>query len=153
MIQKYEQFWCLRKGSGTWFSTTFCVRFFTEVISHFKFYQLIKFHFLLPLLFEILDNIFIAIICCPVFNVINFEIDLSFHIRPFFYITKTSGQKCKYLKIQKSCKRQIRNIFIIFKPFKGGEEDSFFKTKLKHINSLQKTKDSNNRNHLLRKTL
>ena len=81
----------------------------------------------MPLLLEILDNIFIAIICCPVFNVINFEIDLSFHIRPFFYITKNSEQKCKYLKIQKSCERQIRNIFIIFKGLLVRRRKQFFK--------------------------
>ena len=40
----------------------------------------------------------IVIIYCPVFDVINFEIIVSFVIKSFFYITQTSGQKCKYLK-------------------------------------------------------
>ena len=36
---------------------------------------------LLPLLLEILDDICIVIICCPGFNVTNFEINLSFFIK------------------------------------------------------------------------
>ena len=43
-----------------------------------------NFIFWLPLLLEILDNICIIIICCPVCDVINFEINLSFPIKPFF---------------------------------------------------------------------
>ena len=56
----------------------------------------------LPLLLEILDNIRIVIICCPTWDVIYFEINLSFLIGPFFYITKKSRQKFKYLKNEKS---------------------------------------------------
>ena len=44
----------------------------------------------------------IVIICCPLCDVINFEINLSFHIKLFFYITKESGHKFKYLKNGKS---------------------------------------------------
>ena len=54
-----------------------------------------------PLLLEILDNICNVIICCPVCDDINFEINLNFHFKPFFYITKKSGQKCKHLKSEK----------------------------------------------------
>ena len=54
------------------------------------------------LLLEILDNMCIVIIWCPVSNVINFENNNSFHIKPFLYTTKKSGQKCKYLKNEKS---------------------------------------------------
>ena len=32
----------------------------------------------------------------------NFEINISFVMKPFSYITKKSGQKCKYLKNKKS---------------------------------------------------
>ena len=56
----------------------------------------------LLLLLEILDNISIAIIGCPVCDVINFKINLSSFIKPFFCITKKSGQKFKYLKNEKS---------------------------------------------------
>ena len=40
----------------------------------------------LPLLFEISYNIFIVIVCVPACDVINFEIYLSFFIKPFSYI-------------------------------------------------------------------
>ena len=49
------------------------------------------------LLLGIFEDICIVIVCCPVFDVINFEINRSFFFKPFFYITKTSEQKCKYI--------------------------------------------------------
>ena len=42
----------------------------------------------LPLLFEILSNMCIAIVCFPGCNVINSEINLIFLIKPFSYMTK-----------------------------------------------------------------
>ena len=47
---------------------------------------------------EIVVNMSIVIITFPVCDVMNFEIFLSFLIRPFFCITKLSKQKVKYLK-------------------------------------------------------
>ena len=64
----------------------------------------------LPLLFEILGNMFIVTIFCPVCDVINFEINHSFLIKAFFYITKMSGQKCNYLKNKKSFLHEIKSI-------------------------------------------
>ena len=37
-------------------------------------------------------------------DVINFEIYLSFMIKPFFYVTKNSKQKLKYLKTKRALK-------------------------------------------------
>ena len=56
----------------------------------------------LPLLFEILGHICILIICCPVCDVINFEINQSFLIEPFFYTAKKSEKEYKYHKKVKS---------------------------------------------------
>ena len=47
------------------------------------------------LLIEISDNAFIVIVCVQVCDVINFEIYLSFLIKPFFYITKKVKTKMK----------------------------------------------------------
>ena len=44
----------------------------------------------------------IAIVCFPDFDVINFEINVIFQIKPFFYMAKKSIQKCKYLENEKS---------------------------------------------------
>ena len=44
----------------------------------------------------------IAIVCFLGFDVINFEINLNFLMKPFLYMTKKSGQKFKYLEIEKS---------------------------------------------------
>ena len=62
----------------------------------------------LPLLLKLLSNICIVITCCPVCDVINFEIFRRFLITPFFYVTKMSGQKCKYLKNEKyGCSKKL----------------------------------------------
>ena len=80
----------------------------------------------LPLLLEILDilytycnycNTHITVICCPVCDTINFEIYLSFLIKPLLYIIKKSGQKFKYLKNDKSFSHKIKSIFHHLKRF------------------------------------
>ena len=60
----------------------------------------------LSLLYEILDNMCIVIVCYPGYDVINFEINLIFLIKPFLYMTKKSRQELKYLE---------NKFFIIFK--------------------------------------
>ena len=57
-----------------------------------------KFHCLIPFTFWELGNMYIVIICRLVCDVINFEISYGLRIKPFFYIIKKLGQKCKYLK-------------------------------------------------------
>ena len=52
----------------------------------------------LLLLLKTLANMSIVIIWVPVCHVINFEINLSFLIKPVSYMTKKSGQKIKHLK-------------------------------------------------------
>ena len=46
-----------------------------------------------PLLLELLNNICIVIICFPVCDVINFEINFGFLIKPFSYMTKNVETK------------------------------------------------------------
>ena len=48
---------------------------------------------LFPFSLEILGNTSIVIICFPVYDVISFEINFVFLIKPFFYIAKKSEQK------------------------------------------------------------
>ena len=80
--------------------TSLC--FLKKNISHNIFYQLIKFHYVLPFFLEIMGNMFIAIICCPICDVINFEANFSALIKSFFYITQKPREKCNYLMSQKS---------------------------------------------------
>ena len=65
----------------------------------------------LPLLLEILDNMFIAIVCFPGCDVKNFEINVIFLIKPFFSMNKKSKQKFKYLEIEKSFSGEIKSVF------------------------------------------
>ena len=91
----YHAFLKNKKKSRTSFPTSFLHDFWRKI-----FLTLCYIAWLL--LLEILGNMCIVIICCPVCDVINFEINQSFLIKPFFFITKMSGQKCKYLKNEKS---------------------------------------------------
>ena len=54
------------------------------------------------LLLEIIGNMCVVIIYCPLCGVISFEINYNFLTELFFYITNMSGKKCKYLKNGKS---------------------------------------------------
>ena len=113
MIQRYAQFWFFRNGSANSFSTTFCVLLFKKKCS--SCYILLTDQMPLAdciLLLEILGNICIAMVCFPGCDIINFEINLIFLIKLFFYLTKMSRQKFKYLEIEKSF---LDEIFIIFK--------------------------------------
>ena len=47
-------------------------------------------------------NICIAIVCQPDYDITNFEINLIFLTKPFFYITKNSRRKIKHLENEKS---------------------------------------------------
>ena len=65
----------------------------------------------LLLLFEIFDNMGIIIVCWPGYDVIKFEINLIFLIKPFCYMTKKSRQKFEYLENEKSFWDEIKSIF------------------------------------------
>ena len=55
----------------------------------------------LPLFLEILGNMSIVIIYCPVCDVINFEINLNFLIKSFSYMTKKWEQKMQIPREEK----------------------------------------------------
>ena len=69
----------------------------------------------LPLLLKILDNMCIAIVWEPGCDVINFEINVTFLIKSFCYMTKNSRQKFKYLENEKSFWGEIKSILHHFK--------------------------------------
>ena len=56
----------------------------------------------------------------------NFEINLIFLIKPFFYMTKKSRQKFKYLENGKSFQDEIKSIFIILKGLSMKQTIEFF---------------------------
>ena len=61
-----------------------------------------QFHCLTAFSSKILNIIRTAVICFPDCDVINFEINLIFLIKSFFYKTTKSRQKSKYLENEKS---------------------------------------------------
>ena len=84
-----------------------------------------NFIFWLLLLLEILVNMCIAIVCYSGRDVIKFEINFIFLIKSFFYVTKKSRQKFKYLENKKefSCGKKniiFKGLSIAFKKLKVG---------------------------------
>ena len=65
----------------------------------------------LPLLLKISGNMCIVMICSSVFDLVNFEINLSFPIKPFYCMTKKIGKKNKCLVKKESLQEKIKNIF------------------------------------------
>ena len=113
MIQRYAQFWLFKKESRNYFSTTF-YGFSRKMFLILYFIHWPNFFVWLPLLLEILGNMHTAIVCFPGFDVINFEINLTFLIKWLFYMTKNSRQKFEYLENKKSLGGEIRSIFHYF---------------------------------------
>ena len=104
------------------FSTAFCVRLKKKmfmILNSINWPNFItKFHLLL----EIFGTMYIAIVCFTCFEVVNFEINLTFLIKLFFYMTKNANQKFKYLENQKRFWGEIKIFFcyllLFFKNFK-----------------------------------
>ena len=98
----------------------------------------------LPLLRQILGNMFIVISCCPVCDAIIFKINLNLLMKPFFHITKKSRQKCKYLKNEKSLSHDIkRNDQFVKRNFQLATCTKYIRF-LNHL-SVKPTKWSNQR--------
>ena len=57
----------------------------------------------LSLRIEMLDNVYITIVYLPRYDVINFEINLIYLIKSFFYMTKMSRKNFKYLEKKRIC--------------------------------------------------
>ena len=117
MLERYAKFWIFRKVSGNSFPTTFCVWFLKK-----KFLMLYSINWpnvivWMPLLHEILGNMCIAIACFASFDVINFQINLTFLIKPFFNMTKMSRPKLNILRIKRAFKVKWKAFFIMSKRF------------------------------------
>ena len=116
MIQRYSVFWfSLEKGLGLPSPPHFMYDFSRKLFLMLYSFNWPNFLLWLPLLFEVLDNLCIVIICFPVFDVINFEIYHNFLIKLFSYVTKKSGQKFKYIEDDKIFNHEIKIFFINFK--------------------------------------
>ena len=75
------------------------------------FLQLTKFIFWLPLLHEVSGNMCFAIGCQPGCDVMNFEVDFIFLIKPFFLHDQKVMTKFKYLENKKNFHDEIKSIF------------------------------------------
>ena len=90
-------FYFLEKGLGIVFPSHFVYDFWKKIFLMLYSINWSNFIVELPFVLEILTNICIAIVCEPGCDVINLEINLVFLIKPFFYMTKKSKQKLKYI--------------------------------------------------------
>ena len=109
MILRYVQFWFFRKELGTSFTAHIVYDFSKKICGS---YSINWFSFIvrLHLLLEILGNVCIMITSYLTYEVINFQIKLSFLIKPFIYMTKMSGQKSLWTKFHKQ-----RDLFGVYK--------------------------------------
>ena len=99
-----------QKKSGTSFPASFSGCFLEKNFPHVMSYRSI-FLVWLPLLLETLGNMCIAIICLPVCHAKNCEINLSFLVKPFSYMTKKSEQKRKSFKKENNFLDETKSIF------------------------------------------
>ena len=83
----------LEKGLGLVFPPHFVYDFSGRMFLMLYFANWLHFIAWLPLILEILGNICMAILCFPGLDVTNFEINLIFLIKPFFYMPKGQGFK------------------------------------------------------------
>ena len=108
LLPHVELFWKTNKTAGTSLSASFYAWFLKKSISLLT-GQISLSDCLLTL--EILGNMWIAIVFFAVCEVIRFEINLDFLIKPFSYMSKTFRTKLKYLKNKKSFQDEIKTIF------------------------------------------
>ena len=109
LTQKYAQFWSFGKWSGNSFSTIFCVWFLKKMFLMLYSVSWPNFFVGLPLLLEILGNMYFF----PGCHVINFEINLISLIKPFFFLIRKSRKSLIILRT--SFKMKQKSFFIIFK--------------------------------------
>ena len=98
MIHRYAQFWFLEKGLGIVFPPFFVHDFSRKMLLILYSINCPNFIPWLPVLLEILDNMCIATVFFKGRDVINFQTNLIFLIKLFYYyLTKKSRQKLTYL--------------------------------------------------------
>ena len=101
----------LEKDLGTLFPPHFVYNFSRKVFLMLYSINWLNFIVWLALILEMLGNMCITIFCFPGCDVINFEINFVFLIKPFFYMPKNWRQKFKYFESEKSFKGEMKNIF------------------------------------------
>ena len=119
MFWIYAQFWIFRKGSGTSFSTTFCVWFSKKNVSHIiinwpSFYSD---QVSLPDCLGMLRYWSICALQLFINHVVTSQIlklTLSFESSRFSTWPKSQGKNLKYLENKKSFSGEIKSIFSSF---------------------------------------
>ena len=87
--------------------------FSSYTLHKYTVYILTKFQYLIA--FTSLNiGEYVEIVCFSYYGVINFEINLIFTIKPFFYMTGKSRQYFKYLENKKRFQGKIKIIFHYF---------------------------------------
>ena len=119
-------FWFFKKEFGTRLSTTFCGWLYKKKICYILYWSNYWSNFIvwLLLLLEISGNICLVFVYYPVCDVVNFEINLSFFVKLFSYITKKTKQKSqeafsiilKGLSVAKCCPRPESATLTHFSP-------------------------------------
>ena len=110
----YKGFLKNKRRSGNSFSTLFLAWCFKKKIYIVLFTDKILLPDCFYFLIYCVIGVCIVIICCPVCDVINFKINRNFLIKPFFYVTKKSVQKCKISRTKRAFSIKWKAFFTIF---------------------------------------
>ena len=125
-------FWFFEKAFGTSLSTTF-VGDFTRIKCYILYWSNYWSNFIvwLPLLLEISGNICLVFVYYSVCDVVNFEINLSFFVKLFSYMTKKNKTKISrsifhHFKRTFSCQKLSQAWECDFNPFWPNLENLWF---------------------------
>ena len=120
-------FWFFKKEFGTSLSTTFCGWLYKKKMCYILYWS--NFVLWLPLLLEISGNICLVFVYYPVCDVVNFEINLSFFVKLFSYMTKKkkiSRSIFHHFKRTFSCQKLSQAWECDFNPFWPNLENLWF---------------------------
>ena len=107
----------LEKGLGIVFQHILCIDLLRKMFLILHLINWPNFIVWLPELLEILDNMYIAVVCFPGCDLINLEINLIFLIKPFLFMTKKSRQKFKYIENEELLRWNKEHFSLFLKGF------------------------------------
>ena len=110
VIQRYAQFSFLEKSLAIVPPPQFGCDFSRKMLLMLYSINLPTLIVWLPLVFEILCNICVAIVFFPCCYVLNFKMNLIFPVKLFFCMNKKSRQEFEYLENKKSFEDKIKII-------------------------------------------
>ena len=103
----------MEKGLGIVSQSHFVYNFSRKLFLMLYSINWLNFIVWLALILEMLGNMCMTIFCFPGCDVINFEINFVFLIKPFFYMPKIEDKNLNILRAKRALKVKWKTFFII----------------------------------------